>query len=244
VADQLVKHFGEVEALQGVSFEVPTGTVLGLLGPNGAGKTTAVRILTTILKPTSGRAEVAGIDVAAHPNEVRRRIGLAGQYAAVDENLTGHENLTLVGKLNHLAKADARQRSVELLEQFHLTDAAHRPVRTYSGGMRRRLDLAAALVTHPPVLLLDEPTTGLDPLSTRRLKDLLRDQSRAGTAILFSTHVLETAEQISHRIGILARGNLRAEGTLAELRSQRGEGTLEDIFLRLTSRDDHGPVRG
>ncbi|MFN8021360.1 MAG: ATP-binding cassette domain-containing protein [Acidimicrobiales bacterium] len=226
VADGLVMHFGDVHALQGVSFDVPTGSVLGLLGPNGAGKTTAVRILTTILKPTGGQAWVAGVDVSAHPNEVRRRIGLAGQYAAVDENLTGRENLTLVGKLNHLAKSHAQQRAVELLEQFHLTDAANRPVRTYSGGMRRRLDLAAALVTHPPVLLLDEPTTGLDPASRQDLWDVIATLVSDGTTVLLTTQYLEEADRLADRIVVIDHGLVVAEGTAAELKSRLGETTV------------------
>ena len=226
VADRLVMHFGDVHALQGVSFDVPTGSVLGLLGPNGAGKTTAVRILTTILKPTSGQAWVAGVDVAAHPNEVRRRIGLAGQYAAVDENLTGRENLTLVGRLNHLAKSNAQQRAVELLEQFHLTDAANRPVRTYSGGMRRRLDLAAALVTHPPVLLLDEPTTGLDPASRQDLWDVIATLVSDGTTVLLTTQYIEEADRLADRIVVIDHGLVVAEGTAAELKSRLGETTV------------------
>ena len=240
VADSLVKHYGDVHALQGVSFQVPTGTVLGLLGPNGAGKTTAVRILTTILQPTSGRAEVAGIDVAAHPHEVRRRIGLAGQYAAVDENLTGHENLTLVGRLNHLPKAVARERSVELLEQFHLTDAAHRPARTYSGGMRRRLDLAAALVAHPPVLLLDEPTTGLDPASRQDLWDVIASLVSDGTTVLLTTQYLEEADRLADRIVVIDGGLVVAEGTAAELKSTLGETVValsfrhSDLAVRAT----------
>ena len=173
VADSLVKHFGDVHALNGVSLDVPAGTVLGLLGPNGAGKTTAVRILTTTLRPDSGRATINGHDVVADPRAVRRSIGLAGQYAAVDENLTGRENLMLVGRLNHLTKPAAATRATELLAQFQLSDAANRPVRTYSGGMRRRLDLGAALVNHPPVLLLDEPTTGLDPQSRSDLWEVI-----------------------------------------------------------------------
>src|SRR3954469_18251601 len=163
VADQLVKSFGDVHALRGVSFEVPTGSVLGLLGPNGAGKTTAVRILTTILQPDAGRAEILGFDVCRDPDSIRSRIGLAGQYAAVDDNLTGRENLIMVGRLTHQPRSDIPKRAAELLDRFQLHDAGDRPVKTYSGGMRRRLDLAAALVHRPPILILDEPTTGLDP---------------------------------------------------------------------------------
>src|SRR5688572_22834273 len=192
-ASGLVKHFGDVHALDGVSFDVPRGTVLGVLGPNGAGKTTAVRILTTILVPDAGSATVAGFDVHADPQSVRRHIGLAGQYAAVDENLTGAENLTLVGRLNHLAKPDTRRRATELLAQFHLSDAGDRTARTYSGGMRRRLDLAAALVTHPPVLLLDEPTTGLDPASRQDLWDVIGTLVADGTTVLLTTQYLEEA---------------------------------------------------
>ena len=165
VAEGLIKHFGDIHALDGVDLVVPAGSVLGLLGPNGAGKTTAVRILTTILRPDAGRAEVLGVDVAAHPQQVRASIGLAGQFAAVDENLTGRENLILVGRLTHLPRSEITRRADELLTRFDLDDAAERPTKTYSGGMRRRLDVAAALVHRPPVLFLDEPTTGLDPRS-------------------------------------------------------------------------------
>jgi ABC-2 type transport system ATP-binding protein len=234
-AEKLVKHFGEVKALNGVSLEVPTGTVLGLLGPNGAGKTTAVRILTTILKPDSGRAIVAGHDVATDPQSVRRNIGLAGQYAAVDENLTGRENLTLVGRLNHLSKAVAQEQAVKLLDQFGLTDAGDRTARTYSGGMRRRLDLAAALVTHPPVLLLDEPTTGLDPASRSDLWDVIESLVADGTTVLLTTQYLEEADRLANRIVVIDKGLVAAEGTPAELKATLGETT---ISLRLRSVED------
>jgi ABC-2 type transport system ATP-binding protein len=225
-ADGLVKHFGDVHALQGVSLEVRTGTVLGMLGPNGAGKTTAVRILTTLLQPDSGRAAVAGFDVVADPNSVRRHIGLAGQYAAVDENLTGHENLALVGRLNHMARTVSTDRAVELLAQFNLTDAANRPVRTYSGGMRRRLDLAAALVTHPPVLLLDEPTTGLDPASRQDLWAVIETLVSDGTSVLLTTQYLEEADRLADQIIVIDDGRVVAEGTAAELKSRLGETTF------------------
>ena len=222
-AEGLVKHFGDVHALQGVSLEVPTATVLGVLGPNGAGKTTVVRILTTLLQPDAGRAIVAGFDVSADPDSVRRNIGLAGQYAAVDENLTGRENLTLVGRLNHLARAVATGRALELLDQFHLSDAANRPVRTYSGGMRRRLDLAAALVTHPPVLLLDEPTTGLDPASRQDLWAVIETLVSDGTSVLLTTQYLEEADRLADRIIVIDKGLVAAEGTAAELKARLGE---------------------
>jgi ABC-2 type transport system ATP-binding protein len=225
-AEGLVKHFGEVHALQGVSLEVPTGKVLGLLGPNGAGKTTAVRILTTLLRPDAGRAFVAGFDVVDDPNSVRRNIGLAGQYAAVDENLTGRENLTLVGRLNHLPRAVSGDRAIELLDQFHLSDAANRPVRTYSGGMRRRLDLAAALVTHPPVLLLDEPTTGLDPASRQDLWAVIETLVSDGTSVLLTTQYLEEADRLADRIVVIDKGLVAAEGTAAELKARLGETTV------------------
>ncbi len=221
-AEGLVKHFGDVHALDGVSFDVPAGTVLGLLGPNGAGKTTAVRILTTIIKPDAGRAVVAGHDVVAAPQLVRRSIGLAGQYAAVDENLTGRENLTLVGRLNHLAKRVAFDRAGQLLDQFHLTDAGNRPVRTYSGGMRRRLDLGAALITHPPVLLLDEPTTGLDPASRQDLWDVIAGLVSDGTTVLLTTQYLEEADRLADRIMVIDSGRVAAEGTAAELKGRLG----------------------
>jgi ABC-2 type transport system ATP-binding protein len=222
-AESLGKHFGDVQAVQDVSFAVADGTVLGLLGPNGAGKTTAVRMLTTALRPDRGRAWVAGHDVVEHPQEVRRSIGLAGQYAAVDENLTGAENLTLVGRLSHVDRATARARAGELLDQFRLSDAAHRPARTYSGGMRRRLDLAAALVSRPPVLLLDEPTTGLDPASRQDLWDVIESLVADGTSVLLTTQYLEEADRLAHRIVVVDRGQVVAEGTAAELKARLGE---------------------
>ena len=225
--EQLVKHFGEVQALKGVDLEVQKGTVLGLLGPNGAGKTTAVRILTTLLAPTSGRAEVDGLDVVRDAEELRFRIGLAGQSAAVDENLTGLENLELVGRLYHLPKAEARRRGGEVLERFGLTDAADRPAKTYSGGMRRRLDLAASLVGRPDVLFLDEPTTGLDPRSRIDVWDFIRELQDEGTTLLLTTQYLEEADQLADRIAVIDVGTVIAEGTSDELKDQIGGEVLE-----------------
>ena len=204
--------------------------MLGLLGPNGAGKTTVVRILTTILRPDSGRATIDGHDVVADPKAVRRSIGLAGQYAAIDENLTGRENLILMGRLNHLSKAAAGGRAVELLDQFQLTDAANRPARTYSGGMRRRLDLGAALVTHPPVLLLDEPTTGLDPASRSDLWEVIGGLVADGTTVLLTTQYLEEADRLADRIIVIDKGVIAAEGTAAELKARLGETTVVLTF--------------
>jgi ABC-2 type transport system ATP-binding protein len=229
-ADDLVKRFGDVHALSGVSFDLPAGTVLGLLGPNGAGKTTAVRILTTLLRPDSGRAMVAGYDVVANPDAVRRSIGLAGQYAAVDENLTGHENLVLVGRLAHMSTSSARERAGELLDRFGLSHAARRPARTYSGGMRRRLDLAAALVNRPPVLLLDEPTTGLDPASRQDLWDVIEELVAERTSVLLTTQYLEEADRLAHRIVVIDKGTVAADGTAAELKASLGETTFSLRF--------------
>jgi ABC-2 type transport system ATP-binding protein len=221
-AERLRKRFGDVHALVGVDLAVPPGTVLGLLGPNGAGKTTAVRILTTILRPDGGRAEVLGVDVARHPRQVRHFIGLAGQYAAVDENLTGHENLRLVGMLTHQPKERISPRADELLERFDLVDAAHRPVRTYSGGMRRRLDLAAALVHRPPVLFLDEPTTGLDPRSRAELWSVIEELVADGSTVLLTTQYLEEADRLADQIAVVDHGRIIAEGTSSELKSRLG----------------------
>ena len=221
------KSFGDVEAVRGVSFSVPRGTVLGLLGPNGAGKTTVVRMLTTILLPDSGTATVAGFDVVKQPQSVRSNIGLAGQYAAVDENLTGHENLTLIGRLNRLYPPQAKLRATELLAQFGLTDAGNRTAKTYSGGMRRRLDLAAALVTHPPVLLLDEPTTGLDPASRQDLWEVIANLVSDGTTVLLTTQYLEEADRLADYLVVIDKGLVVAEGTVNELKSRLGETTIE-----------------
>ncbi|HEY6749078.1 MAG TPA: ATP-binding cassette domain-containing protein [Mycobacteriales bacterium] len=228
LAEDLVKTFGkDIRALDGVSLEVQPGTVLGLLGPNGAGKTTTVDILTTLLLPDSGRAEVAGVDVLRDPAAVRRSIGLAGQYAAVDENLTGAENLTLVGRLNHLPTGESKARARELLIRFELDDAGDRTTKTYSGGMRRRLDLAAALVARPPVLFLDEPTTGLDPRSRIELWSVIEDLVREGTTLLLTTQYLEEADRLADRISVVDHGKVIAEGTSAELKSRLGGAMVE-----------------
>ena len=228
IAEKLVKTFAKsVRALDGVSLEVPTGTVLGLLGPNGAGKTTAVNILTTLLRPDSGYAEVSGVDVVRHPATARTLIGLAGQFAAVDDMLSGMENLTLVGRLNHLAGGLARRRAAELLEQFGLSDAGSRLAKTYSGGMRRRLDLAAALVCSPPVLFLDEPTTGLDPRSRIELWAVIADLVRDGTTLLLTTQYLEEADRLADHIAVVDRGRVIARGTPADLKADLGGAVVE-----------------
>jgi ABC-2 type transport system ATP-binding protein len=223
----LVKHYGEVKALDGIDLTVPRGSVLGLLGPNGAGKTTAIRILTTLLRPDSGTAEVAGVDVLNNPREVRRRIGLSGQYAAVDEYLTGFENLDMIGRLYHLGRKASRERARELLAQFRLEDAGDRMAKTYSGGMRRRLDLAGALVADPPVLFLDEPTSGLDPRSRTDMWEVIQGLVSGGTSLLLTTQYLEEADVLADNIVVIDHGKVIAEGTADQLKAQVGGERLE-----------------
>jgi ABC-2 type transport system ATP-binding protein len=224
---RLRKSYGDVQALRGVDLHVEAGTVFGLLGPNGAGKTTAVRILTTLLPPDEGSASVAGFDVVRDAAKVREQIGLAGQYAAVDENLTGSENLEMVGRLYHLGRGHSRERARELLSSFDLSEAADRLVRTYSGGMRRRLDLAAALVARPPVLFLDEPTTGLDIRSRIGLWDTIEALVTEGTTVLLTTQYLDEADRLANRIAVIDHGLVIAEGTPGELKAQVGGERLE-----------------
>jgi ABC-2 type transport system ATP-binding protein len=226
-AEALVKTFGSTRALDGIDLEITTGTVLGLLGPNGAGKTTAVRILTTLLRPDSGRAWVAGHDVLTEPNLVRKSIGLSGQYAAVDENLTGFENLYMVGRLYGMNKSDARARANELINRFRLTEAASRPAKTYSGGMRRRLDLAGALVAEPAVVLLDEPTTGLDPRGRLETWEVIGELVADGSTVLLTTQYLEEADRLADRILVIDRGRVIASGTADQLKGEVGGERLE-----------------
>ena len=228
-ASGLAKAYGDVIALNGIDIEVEQGTVLGLLGPNGSGKTTTVRILATLLQADSGSASVGGFDVATQPDEVRSVIGLTGQYAAVDEYLTGRENLELFGRLFHLSKFDAAKRAAELLDRFDLSDAADRGIKGYSGGMRRRLDLAASLIGRPNVLFLDEPTTGLDPRSRQGMWEVIEDLISEGTTVLLTTQYLEEADQLANRIVVLDHGNVIAKGTSNELKSQVGGDRIEIV---------------
>jgi ABC-2 type transport system ATP-binding protein len=228
-ASGLAKSYGDVIALNGIDIEVEQGTVLGLLGPNGSGKTTTVRILATLLQADSGSASVGGFDVVTQPDEVRSVIGLTGQYAAVDEYLTGRENLELFGRLFHLSKLDAAKRATELLDRFELSDAADRGIKGYSGGMRRRLDLAASLIGRPNVLFLDEPTTGLDPRSRQGMWAVIEDLISEGTTVLLTTQYLEEADQLANRIVVLDHGNVIAKGTSNELKAQVGGDRIEIV---------------
>jgi ABC-2 type transport system ATP-binding protein len=236
VADSIVRRFGDVTALDGVSLSVARGTIYGLLGPNGAGKTTLIRVLTTLLKPDSGSGFVAGIDVVAHPNLARKSLGLAGQTAAVDEFLTGRENLEMVGNLYHLPSKEVKRRASDVLERINLIDAADRPVSTYSGGMRRRLDLAASLVGRPEVLFLDEPTTGLDPRSRLEMWGLINELVSEGATLMLTTQYLEEADRLADLIGVIDHGRLITEGTASELKAKLGGGII-DVAVSADDRD-------
>ena len=232
VAEAIVKTYGKVTALDGLDIDVEEGTVFGLLGPNGAGKTTAVRVLTTLLRPDSGRVEIAGIDVLAHPERARRIIGVSGQQAAVDDYLTGRENLEMFGELYQLPRTKARARANELLEHFDLAAAADRPVKGYSGGMRRRLDLAGAIVSRPRVLFLDEPTTGLDPRSRNDLWEVITDLVRLGTTVLLTTQYLEEADRLANDIAVVDHGSVIARGTADELKRRIGGERLDVVVAQ------------
>jgi ABC-2 type transport system ATP-binding protein len=257
IAENLVKTYrkGEVTALNNLSLDVEEGTVLGVLGPNGAGKTTTVRILATLLKPDSGSAIVAGIDVIKHPDKVRELIGLSGQYAAVDETLTGWDNLVMFGRLYHLGRQSSIDRANELLERFDLTEAARRPIKTYSGGMRRRLDLAASLIVKPKILFLDEPTTGLDPRGRQDMWSVIQDLVKGGVTLLLTTQYLEEADQLADEIAVIDRGTVIARGTSDALKKQVGGERLEitvetadvttaqEIVARVSGNSTHTDLR-
>jgi ABC-2 type transport system ATP-binding protein len=257
IAEHLVKTYrnGEVKALDDLSLDVEEGTVLGVLGPNGAGKTTTVRILATLLKPDSGSATVAGIDVVKHPDKVRELIGLSGQYAAVDETLTGWDNLVMFGRLYHLGKSASIKRAEELLERFSLTDSARRPIKTYSGGMRRRLDLAASLIVQPKVLFLDEPTTGLDPRGRQEMWEVIQELVKGGVTLLLTTQYLEEADQLADEIAVIDHGKVIARGTSDALKKQVGGERLEitvensdiaktqEIVSRISTSATHTDIR-
>src|ERR1700742_3089294 len=230
-AEGLVKHYGKTRALNGLDLTVARGTVYGLLGPNGAGKTTAVRVLATLLRADGGQARVLGHDVATQSGAVRRVIGLTGQYAALDEYLTGRSNLVMIGELSRLTGKAARRRADELLEQFDLTDAAGRAVKTYSGGMRRRLDLAASLIGRPEVLFLDEPTTGLDPRSRAVMWDIIRELAADGTTLLLTTQYLDEADRLAERIAVIDTGTVIAEGSPDQLKEQVGGERIEVVLM-------------
>jgi len=256
-AEHLVKTYrnGQVRALDDLTLDVEEGTVLSVLGPNGAGKTTAVRILATLLKPDSGSATVAGIDVIKHPEKVRELIGLSGQYAAVDETLTGWDNLVMFGRLYHLGKTASIQRAEDLLERFSLTESAKRPIKTYSGGMRRRLDLAASLIVQPKVLFLDEPTTGLDPRGRQEMWEVIQELVKGGVTLLLTTQYLEEADQLADEIAVIDRGKVIARGTSDALKKQVGGERLEitvensdiaktqEIIARISGTATHTDVR-
>ncbi|WP_329054372.1 ATP-binding cassette domain-containing protein [Amycolatopsis sp. NBC_01488] len=243
-AEGLVKHFGDTKALDGVDLEVPFGQVVGVLGPNGAGKTTAVRILATLMKPDAGRATVGGYDVVADPVRVRSLIGLTGQYASVDEDLNGIENLVLIGRLYGHSRAQAKARAAELIERFELTKAAKRPIRTYSGGMRRRLDLAASLVGRPEVLYLDEPTTGLDPHARNEVWDVVRTLVAEGATVLLTTQYLEEADQLADKITVFDHGRVVADGRADELKRRVGGQTLQVRPTQLSDMDAVNRILG
>jgi ABC-2 type transport system ATP-binding protein len=242
-ADDLRKRFGETQALDGLSLAAPAGSVLGVLGPNGAGKTTAVRILTTLSRPDSGSARVAGHDTVTDAAAVQRNIGVAAQDATVDEVLTGTQNLQMIGQLSGLSRREARVRATELLERFGLADAAERQVKGYSGGMRRRVDLAAAIVTRPPVLFLDEPTTGLDPASRNAMWNVIRELVADGTTLLLTTQYLDEADELADRIAVVDHGHVIADGTASQLKAQIGGGRLEVTLSEphLTAAEALGP---